>query len=201
MVTPVSGTDYTAGSASGLTDKNAKLTVVATYGTEGVSYDLTNTDAAPIYVTKLQARGKGIYIYDAVKVIYDSATSQLEHGLLSLNADMKYQDDPTVGEFFANIVLTQSEFPALSADRAVVFANRNSMTVYGFLALEPGTKIILSESVSGIDNEFFVQGYEAEIVSGNQVWWKPILQNALLSSGPWIWDTSMWDISTIWAPG
>lgn len=199
MVVPTTD-DFLAETTAGV-NATTDITLTATYGTEGVSYDFVNNVAANRVIKTLQARGKGIYIYDAVKITYDSTDSQLAHGLLGLNMDMKYQDDPTVGEFFANTVLSQSETPALSVDRAAVFANRSSMTMYGFLALEPGTKVSFTETVTGIDNEFFVQGYEAEITDGLHVWWKPILQNALLSTGPWTWDVSTWDIGTIWAPG
>lgn len=199
MVTPVEGTDYTAGSTSGGTDKNAKLTVTADYGTEGVSYTLTNTDTATIYVTKLQARGKGIYIYDAVRVVYEDTASQAIHGIYSLNIDMRYQDDPTVGEYFANQALARGKRPADSVERLHLLANRNSKNMYGFLCLEPGTRLSFSEGVSGISGDFFVQGYEAELV-GDTVWWYPVLQSSLLACGAWIWGQSTWEISTIWAP-
>jgi hypothetical protein len=158
-----------------------------------------NNVASERVVKTLRARGKGIYLYDAVRVIYESTDSQEIHGKKTLSIDMRYQDDPTIGEYFANFILEQCKSPFTTVDRAVIFANKNSMSVFGFLSLEPGNKIKLSETVSGIDNEFFIQGYEAEIFEGQYVWWKPILQNSIISAGPWIWDVSTWDYSTNWA--
>jgi hypothetical protein len=190
MVTPVSGTDYTAGSASGLTDKNAKLTVAATFGTEAVSFDLTNTDGATIYVTKLQVRGKGIYIYDPVRIVYNNSTSQAIHGVHTMNIDMRYQSDPAVGEVFADTVLDREANPDWTCDKAVILANKSGLTMYGFLRLEPGTRMTLSEEVTGVDRDFFVQGYSAEIVNAKFVRWFPVLQWAGTSSGLWILGTS-----------
>ena len=190
--------DFLAETTAGV-NASTDITLTATFGTEGASYDLVNNVASERVVKTLKATGKGIYIYDAVKIIYESTDSQLIHGLRILNVDMKYQDDPTVGEFFANILLSQLSNPALSVPKMVTFANRNSMTINGFLALEPGTKLSFNETVTGIDSDFFVQGYEAEITDGKHVWWKPVLQSALLSAGPWIWDTSTWSQSTNWA--
>ena len=190
MVSPVATTDYTAGSASGLTDKTAQLTVTATYGTEAVSYNLTNNDAATIYVTKLQARGKGIYIYDAVRIVYDNAASQATHGVHTLSIDMRYQNDPAVGEQFAITVLAREKNPDWTIDRARILANRDDITMYGFLELEPGTRAAFSETVTGIDRDFFIQGYEAELTDGKYVWWMPVLQWAGSSTGLWILGTS-----------
>jgi hypothetical protein len=190
MVTPASTTDYTAGSASGLTDKTAQLTVTATFGTEGVSFNMTNADAATIYVTKLQVRGRGIYIYDPVKIIYDDVDSQLKHGVYTTDIDMRYQWDPAVGEVFASTVLTREADPDWTCDRAVILANKNSMTLPSFLVLEPGTRLTLSEEVTGIGRDFFIQGYEAEIVNGQYVWWYPVLQWAGASTGLWVLGVS-----------
>ena len=61
MVTPASGTDYSANAQAdgGGADKTAQLAVTASYGTEAVEYELTNSDTASIFITLLQARGKG----------------------------------------------------------------------------------------------------------------------------------------------
>lgn len=197
MVVPTTD-DFLAETTAGV-DATTDVTLTTTFGTEGVSYDLVNNVASERVIKTLRARGKGIYLYDAVRVIYESTDSQEIHGKKTLSIDMRYQDDPTIGEYFSNFILSQCESPFTTVDRAVIFANKNSMSMFGFLSLEPGDKIRLSETVSGIDNEFFIQGYEAEIFEGQYVWWKPILQNSIISAGPWIWDVSTWDYSTNWA--
>jgi hypothetical protein len=180
MVVPTTDDFYaeTSDGANATTD----ITLTATYGTEGVSYDFVNNVASSRIVKTLRARGKGIYIYDAVRIIYEDAASQLKNGVRSVVVDMKYQDDPTVGEAFANTLLTRYKDPDVSVEKAVVFANRSPMTLYGFLQLEPGTRMTLSETVTGINRDFFIQGYEAEIQNGKHVWWKPVLQWSGLTS-------------------
>jgi hypothetical protein len=102
MVPPVVTTDYTASSADdGGVNKNAQLTVTAVFGTEAVEFTLANSDTAAIWVTKLQVRGKGIYLYDPVQLLYEDTTSQATHGILPLSVDMKYQDDPVITDSLA----------------------------------------------------------------------------------------------------
>jgi hypothetical protein len=63
---PVSGTDYTAGSTSGATDKNAQIAIVMTdYATEA-KLAITNNDAAAVYLSLMKLRGTGIYNYSKV---------------------------------------------------------------------------------------------------------------------------------------
>lgn len=180
MVAPTTDDFYveTSDGANATTD----VTLTTTYGTEGVSYDLVNNVAASRIVKTLMARGKGIYIYDAVTIVYEDLASQLKNGVRSVTVDMKYQDDPTVGELFADILLTRYKDPDIAVEKAVVFANRNPMTMFCFLQLEPGTRMTLSETVTGINRDFFIQGYEAEITNGLHVWWKPVLQWSGLTS-------------------
>ena len=197
MVVPT--TDDFKAETTGGADATTDITLTTTYGTEGVSYDFLNSSSDTRAVTLLRARGKGVYIYDAVKIVYESSDSQSNHGVHPVVLDMKYQQDPTLGEAFASRMLGRLSDPDWNCERAVIFANRDSMTLMGFLFLEPGLRLTLSEAVTGINRDFFIQGYEAEIFDGKHVWWKPVLQWTQLTTGYWIWDTSAWNQSTVWA--
>jgi len=203
MVTPlVAGTHYAAYANEDGTgaDLKAFLTVTATFGTEAVSFDLENTGGTDLWVTMLKAVGKGIYIYDPVRVVYNDSASQLTHGVHAVAVDMRYQEDPAVGEVFANTILSREKDPDYSIDKAVVAANKNSMSMMAFLQLEPGRRLSMAEDMTGISRDWFVQGYEAQIIGSHAetpggtavpyVLWMPVLQWAGSTTGLWVLGTS-----------
>ena len=176
MVTPVSGTDYIMGSTPTNADLNANLTVVATYGTEGVEYEITNTGGTDGYVY-LQARGKGIYIYDVVERIAEDEDSQNIHGVRSLVIEMKYQNDPALGEDYSNFVLVREKDPQLTIERYEMLANKNDDAMLAFLYGEPGGMVPVSESLTAVNGNYFIMGYSARIEAGKYVFWSPVLKS------------------------
>ena len=200
MVTPASGTDYAAfANQDGTgTDYTANLIVTATYGTNEVDYTLQNTSSATIWVTKLQARGRGIYLYDPIQTLAEDAASQLLQGVIPLSFDMVYQDNPTVVDAFSEYTLGLEKDPVLTVDEYPIVANRNANNILGFMYLEPGTRARFTETQIGIDSDYFIQGYSYQVVDGKIVVWKPVLKSAGASSF-WVWDFSQWDINTTWS--
>jgi hypothetical protein len=197
MVTPVSGTDFiaTANSDGTGTDYTANCTVAATYGTEQVDYTIINTGAAAFYVW-LQARGKGIYLYDPINVIFEDTTSIYLYGLFPLTLSMPYQNNPLAVESVGNLVLSNNKDPKLTVNSYTINANRNAKSMFAFLALEPGTRSRFAETVTGTDANYFINGYSAEIVAGHIVNWSPVLKIAD-DTDFWIMDTSDLDTGTI----
>jgi hypothetical protein len=197
MVAPVSGTDYTMFANSDGTGANltANLAVTATYGTEAVDYTLTNSGGTAGYVY-LQARGKGIYIYDVVERVAEDATSQSTHGVAPLIIEMKYQNDPAIGENYANYVLLREKDPQITVEKYEMFANRDSASMLGFLYGEPGTKAPFTEEQSAVDSDYFIMGYNAKLINMQYIIWSPVLKNAGFEQG-WILETSALEVDTI----
>ena len=165
MVTPAGTVDYLFNSAedgSG-SDLTANLTVTPDYGTEGVAYTFVNSGPAG-YVTFLQARGLGIYIYDPVELTGEDTTSMGVHGTRVLDFDMKYQDSPLTASSFVTVLLNQYKNPRTVVDKVTFYANRDETHMVAFLVCEPGSKIHLTEPLSGIDNDYFINGVEYDIV-------------------------------------
>jgi len=178
MVTPVATTDYTANAeeGGGGADKTAQLSVTGpdgtgnvTFGAEAAEYGLVNSDTAAIYVTKLQFRGKGIYDYRPVEFVAEDTTSQAAYGVIPNTVKFIYEPDVLVVQSYGEVLLSQLKDPHRTVDRVTFSANRNSMTMYGFLQLEPGTRFTHTESQAAIDDDYFVNGYEAEIIEGKYV--------------------------------
>lgn len=161
MVTPVSSTDYTGNSASdgSGTDLTSLLTVTATYGSNTAYLTVTNGSAdTPLYLTKLQCRGIGIYDYDNQIVPADDTTSQRLYGIRRLAIDLPYQSDATIAAGAAQWILSYWKTPPTYIP-SVTFPANQSSTVMGYaLSVEPGDRITLVETQTGLNADFFVQG-------------------------------------------
>ncbi len=192
MVTPRATTDYVANAQEdgGGADKTAQLSVTASYGTEAVEYPaLTNSDSSPIFITKLKAVGKGIYDYQPIDSIREDTDSQAIHGVISLQANFKYEPNPLITEGYGDLVLSETTSDDVIVSSVLFHANYNAMTMYGFLVLEPGDRFTLTETQTGIDQDFFLQGYEATIINKNMVDWKVFPRAADLQTF-WVLGTS-----------
>lgn len=168
MVTPAGTTHYLANtdSAGTATDITDMLTVTATYGASDVSYTITNSGTVDGYITFLQAVGRGIYNYDPVTYVATDATSKAEFGSYVISIDMKYQDDPTVANALVNILLARKKDPATAFEEVSFVANRNLSLMGAFLESDIGTRIRLTETVSGIDEDYFIQGVRFKVYPG-----------------------------------
>jgi hypothetical protein len=198
MIDPVATTDYlmnTLEDGTG-TDKTANLAVNATYGVEGATYTLTNSSASDCYITKLNARGIGIYIPDPVTYIASDDTSELTHGAIDLSMDLKYQDDPDHSALYANINLNNYKDPKTVIEDVSFFANRSTNLMYAFLQIGIGDRVHLSETVSGVDGDYFIQGTSFNISAGDVINFKWIVKDATKDIYAFaIWDTSLWDLN------
>ena len=171
--------DFYAETSDGV-DATTDITLTATFYSDAAVYNLVNNVASSRIVKTLKAVGKGIYLYDPITNVYNTSDSQERYGLSSLDWDMKYQNDPTVGDGLAAQIIAAYSSPEESMERAEIFANRDGMSIYGFLQVEPGIEIAaILESVTGYTRPNpVVNGYEAEIRDGKFVWWRPVIYDA-----------------------
>lgn len=197
MVAPVAGTDYiaTANEDGTGTVYTSDIFLVTTYGSEQVDYSITNTGAVGAWVW-IQARGKGIYNYDPITKVFTDTDSKNQYGKFPLNLDMAYQDNPLVIESIGAQLLAIEKQPYLTVNGYPILANRDSANMFAFLILEPGSRARFAEPVTGYDNNAFINGYEAKLVSGKYVIWSPILKTAD-DTNYWVLDTGELDSTTI----
>ncbi len=167
MVTPVADTDYKMSSASGDNgnDLNGDLDISVTFGANSAEVTFTNNNTANVgYLNYFRLRGKGIYVYDKVEHVEEDATSQSNHGERSLVYDMPYQNDPNVGESFA------TELEKLYADAAdrpeqVVLMSKEDGSHWATIAqAEPGQRLTIAETISGLSDDYFINGYNMTIM-------------------------------------
>lgn len=183
MVTPVANTDYKANTAEDGTgtDMTSYLTVEAQFGTPEVNLKLYNTHGSTtLYVggatagAFFQVRGKGVYIYDTVRTITRNDASIQTHGVHPLTYDYSYKDSYTV--FNGANILARYADPFMHMDAVTMIANKDAANMTWFLFLEPRSRLVLSEEMSGISSGvYFMQGYSFSMVGKKIVQWTPVL--------------------------
>jgi len=171
MVTPAVTTDYTMFTGAGGTGSNisADLTVTATYGANGVEYELVNGNASTGYINKLQARGKGVYTYNPIEKNFKYEAGITADGTRKLMLNMPYQDDPLEADDFGSVLIDQYNRKITVAESVRFFANRSLFLLGAFVHLQVGDKIHLESTPTGINDTFFIHNISFTIIPGGAV--------------------------------
>jgi hypothetical protein len=217
MVEPVAGTDYAFWSNSD--GSGADLTSSLTIFTDGGRWlggnsfkvEITNNGSTTGFLRlssaiAFQIRGKGIYHYTPVTVERRNDDSVRKYGPRTVQIDLPYESSTSVGsdiaDFVLNILGTQRPIPKSLS----LLANNSNALMIQALVREPGDKVGLSETVTGIttddpdtDNDV---GYFINEVSGT---YEPggILRTSwtlapAAPTGVWVFDESTFDETTVW---
>lgn len=172
VVTPVGTTDYTMYSATGGGGSAMTEALSIESGTAG-SYDfeylIKNNSAAKGYINLFQVRGDGIYTYNQSESVRTDSASEGIHGTRVLNYDMKYEEDATLPYPYAGVMLNRHKDPLTQIKTVKYCANSSDQLMEYFMAIEPGAKIKLTETVSGQDTDYFVQGISWDIIGGKKL--------------------------------
>jgi hypothetical protein len=115
-------------------------------------------------VTFLQLRGLGIY--DQQTVIAEASSSTDDEQALTY--DMPYQADPDVGAGAALYFLGLLSSQVINVDDVALVANYSAAQMVQALAREPGDRIGLAETVTGLTTAtgYFIQSCEGESRTG-----------------------------------
>ena len=163
QVTPVATTDYTMNTASdgSGSDLTVDFTVTASFTGNGVRFTIVNNGTTDGYITKLQVRGKGVYRYTAVL----ERTINNVYGQRTLSAEMPYQNNINTGDDVASYWAQIYSAPLSHARFVSFFGNRTASMMTHALAREPGDRIALTETVTGLSSsEFTINGVGINIV-------------------------------------
>jgi hypothetical protein len=155
-------TDIT-GSGTDLIDD---LAITTSYGPDEVSYTLTNGSASDGYLD-IQARGRGLYNYDAITETVQDAASIAANGYQTLSVNQYYQQDLTAGTAWITAIIA-AEKDARTALRSISFyANRTENNMLRFLQCDAGDLIRVILSTLGIDGYYHIQSVAFQVGSGN----------------------------------
>jgi len=188
MVSPVSGTDYTMNAASDGTgsDLTANFTVTASYTGQGVRYTIVNTGGTAGYITKLQARGKGVYRSSALV----QKTVSGSYGDRVLEIDLPYQSNINTAADIATYLATLLSTPAARVRSVKFLASKNATFLAAAVEREPGDRIAITETVSGLSAAAFtINAVRLELQPGGLLWCTWELEPAIVTA-QWLMGTA-----------
>ena len=168
MVTPVSGTDYEMNDQQdGLgTDITSDLDITATYGSEGVTWELTNNNAATGYIVLLQARGYGIYTYTSTESTVENAASYNAYGFQAETIHQYYQQNTSLGKNTSAQIIEKEREPRTILNKVFFNANKTNELMWGFLVYDVGDLVPVVEDISGIDSQYYIHAVHFEAIPG-----------------------------------
>lgn len=199
QVAPVATTDYLMNSVADGSGVNltANFTVTASTTGLGVRFTIVNTGAVAGYITKLQLRGKGIYRYSAVvEVAVPNA-----YGSRAFQIDMPFQNDLNVGTDVATFLSQILATPFAHISSVLFLANRTATLMGHAIVREPGDRIAVTETVTGLDDQFTINSVLLELLPGGQLYCTWGLEPATANQY-WLWGvagSSEWGVTTLYA--
>lgn len=175
MQDPTPSTDYTMHTdpeGTG-TDLTSDLLVTAVYGANLVKWRLENrSSTAAGYITKLQARGIGLYHDEAPPVVARDEASIREHGERPLSIDLPYVSSMSSALAIANMILGQfSQQERVIPTAITMLANYSDAVMRDTLARDLGHRIGIEEPMTAIDTDggalgYYIQSEEGTIEEG-----------------------------------
>lgn len=173
MITPVATTDYlmnTKSDGSG-TNITVSLTIVSiTFGTEGYTAQLKNTNALTGWIIKFNVRGFGIYNYNPIQHLAQDQASKDAYGISSETADQKYKIDTYAGSIFVNGVVEEEKNPKTVLKTITFLANRSDVLMQAFLGLDISSLVEIKIDEINLDGYYFIQDVvEFSISPGGKV--------------------------------
>ena len=196
MIDPVASTDYamnTAQDGSG-TDVTAQHSVTTYAGANGIRFDITNNSGAISYVTLLRARGTAIR-FTPVVAESENTSSQNTYGEHTLSLTMPYQNDAGRAAGAAAYLLSLYSGSAVQAN-TVQLAGRDTTTTTQVLAREPGDRIDLVETVSGLNTAFVIHQVGLDVKAGGRLVTATWTLAPLDTSSVWLLGTSTLGVTT-----
>lgn len=150
VTTLVSGTHYSGNSASngGGSDLGSSLTVTLSPFSSTAKWSITNNHAsAVVYITLLKVIGKAIR--DPGPQTFEARASSITSDR-PVNLDLPYQNDPYIGQSACDYTVNLYASLASQIEALEFYANASSTFMSAALSVEPGDRITVSESVTGV---------------------------------------------------
>lgn len=157
-------TDYTANTASDGTGADFTGTIVfsTSFGANSFQVSASSTTAVQnFWLTKFQLRGIGLYDYGPVTLESIDANSSACYGTHVLPLDMPYQSDATgVGRDAADYLKQVWSQPATRIEMVNFIGNVSDALMTAGLAREISDRVTIIEKVTGLNNDFYIQGID-----------------------------------------
>ena len=190
VIDSIATTDYlmNASSDGSGADLTSSQTVVTYAGSNGVRWDITNNSGQTAYVTKLQVRGTAIR-FTPVVAEAENTSSQNTYGDHTYSLAMPYQNDAGKAAGAASYLLNLYATSGTQQQAISVVGNTSAALLTQVLAREPGDRIDVTETVSGVTAwPFCIQSVALDIKGAGR----------LVSA---TWSLAPLDTSAVWQLG
>jgi len=144
------------------TTDNTSVSVIA----GGTSPEITviNETSSPVLLTEMSLYGRTLTDLNPLTVKKSDSDSINDYGVSVYELDMPYQDEVNLAANAATELLSTLKDPKTNVTKTTFLANLDSNTITGFLDVEPGDIVLVTEDITGAgDYEFVVQGVKYRI--------------------------------------
>ncbi len=154
---PAPGVDYFANDVENFsgTDRTANVSIAAALGSSGVRLDVTNGFGGGVWFQLQRVRGKRVLQWDEQQREATDATSISDNDEHAVTVDMTYQGNGEVAQGAAEFILARDkDIQAQVREFGVVARSASELTQ--ILTREISDLVSLSETLTGIDDNFFI---------------------------------------------
>lgn len=199
----VAGVDYIANAAedgSGA-DVTSSVSVLVNIGASGAQFTVTNSSVSTVYLRTLRLLGKRVLDRGTTQHPATDSTSIGLHGEHAVEFDMPYQSSAVVGQGAADFFLGKFKNPLAQARRITVLATTAALLTQ-VLTRDISDRITLSETVTGVSDDFFINAVELSVTANGHVMASYTLATAAdpFSALYWMLGTSVLGTNTLLAP-
>jgi hypothetical protein len=160
------GTHYAANSQAdgGGSSMTSSITATLTPFASTGKWSFTNGAATAAFITTQKVIGKAVR--DPGPRTFESYEAE-DYGDRPLNIDLPYQDDPYIGQSAADYIVAQYSSLSQQIESVTFLANRSAALLVQALTREPGDRITVSETVTGVTSvQCIIQSVELEVRPG-----------------------------------
>ena len=156
LTTPVSGTDWianTASDGSGSVITSDVVVTVATTAANTATLQIVNNGTVTAYLTTLQVRGIALKDNSSTSVDDSNASSITTYGEQDSRIDMPYESDPILALEIAKWQNSATDSARYVVRSIELLANSSATLMEQALVREPGDKIGIDETMTGLNND------------------------------------------------
>jgi hypothetical protein len=171
---PVATTDYlfNRNSAGTGTNITANLSGSAVYSTSQATFKYTNNSSYSGWITKMNARGYGIYNYSQIEATEEDEGSINEYDYQNAFLNQPYQTDLVVGKEFISKVVEYEHEPHNKLIDITFLANTDDFLMQSYLNCDVGDLIRVKDDRNGVDGLFYIQNIHSTIEFGGKIMFK-----------------------------
>ncbi len=193
VLTPVSGTDYTAtdDEAGEGTDVTASVSASLTLSGDRAEVELENTSGAAVYIQTLQVRGYAVRAREPVTVRAEDSASQTAYQKRRLPIDAPLMSMQAQAQRLADYLLDVYKTPRNVVRGVELLANRSATFLAAARDLELLDRVVITESQTGLSGyAAHVMAMRHNIINKHQHWLSLDVETAYPVGTPFRLDTS-----------